>query len=53
MFTLPDIYMAIADNQKSISIKHITKLIDFKSFDGRTIEKFIKWNNQNTSLKYR
>lgn len=37
MFNLPDIFMAIADNQKSISLKNLTKLVDFKNFSGKAI----------------
>jgi len=51
MFNLRDTYLAVAHNQTFISLKKLTQFLSAKDMDQSIIEKMIRWNNHNSSLK--
>ncbi len=51
-FNLKDTYLAIAKDQTSISMKNLRFFLGIEEEMTSSLERCVKWNSHNNSLKY-
>ena len=51
-FNLKDTYLAVAKEQNLISLRNLALFLGERDQNTDSLEKCVRWNNHNNSLKY-